>query len=257
MDSGPSTSSGFPRPRARETEALANRIYDRYVTHGFVANGIIPIERVIQELGDASIYALPGLKRFFAEGALFRNRRPFGRKFIVFVDGGIADSAEDSYRMVLAEELGHLIVHQPIVAAVKTISDFFDVHRRSDWLQLEDDARAVGRAILMPSALVEQLSSVCYRGVVRDSGFGDYQAFWGRLRFLLSRALVVPEDDVEQRIRTYPGGVQDRIVASFADRSLELHPTRQSIRKTRQRAEEQVETSPLHQLELFESHDGL
>ena len=114
----------------------------------------VDIERLVQETFGLKIIAFHELSRRWKTYAFIDTT---GKA--VFVDADLIDNVqlEKKYRFTLGEELAHLLIHPSIFANCKTIEqrlaveeDLTDVRRD----RLENNARALASAILMPEATV-------------------------------------------------------------------------------------------------------
>ena len=72
------------------------------------------------------------------------------RERVVGIDGKIADGNERHYNVVVAEELGHIMLHRRIINQLESVEDFLELQRHPDWQLLDKDARSFGAAVLMP-----------------------------------------------------------------------------------------------------------
>ncbi len=89
--------------------------------------------------------------RYLIQGCVCRDVD--SQRLIVFVDSGIADHHELQYRSVLGEEFGHVMLQRRVIQNITSIEEVVALYRHPDAQLLERDARAFGRAILMPTAL--------------------------------------------------------------------------------------------------------
>lgn len=112
------------------------------------------IERLVQEAFGLKIIAFHELSRRWKTYAFIDTT---GKA--VFVDADLIDNAqmEKKYRFTLGEELAHLLIHPMIFASCKTVEQRLAVEEeltdvRRD--RLENNARALSSAILMPEATV-------------------------------------------------------------------------------------------------------
>jgi len=70
----------------------------------------------------------------------------------IYIDDCLADSSAGirRYRMTVAEELAHIIIHRPAIEAVRTPEDFKLIQSHSKWYKYERNAKRLAAAILMP-----------------------------------------------------------------------------------------------------------
>jgi hypothetical protein len=74
----------------------------------------------------------------------------------IYIDGQLADSSAGirRYRMTVAEELAHIIIHRPAIEAVETPEDFKHIQTHDRWYLYERNAKWLAAAILMPASHV-------------------------------------------------------------------------------------------------------
>lgn len=114
----------------------------------------VDIERLVQEPFGLKIIAFHELSRRWKTYAFIDTT---GKA--VFVDADLIDNAqmEKKYRFTLGEELAHLLLHPTIFANCKTVEQRLAIEEELTDMRrdrLENNARALSSAILMPEATV-------------------------------------------------------------------------------------------------------
>jgi hypothetical protein len=114
----------------------------------------VNIERLVEEAFGLKIIAFHELSRRWKTYAFIDTT---GKA--VFVDADLIDNVqlEKKYRFTLGEELAHLLIHPAIFADCKTIEQRLAIEEELNDVRrdrLENNARALASAILMPEATV-------------------------------------------------------------------------------------------------------
>jgi predicted transcriptional regulator len=123
---------------------------------GGAPKGRVDIERLLQESFGVKIVAFHELASKWKTYAFIDTTAK-----VVFVDADLIDNVneEKKYRFTLAEELAHLLIHTSLFANCKTIEDRFAIEDALKDVQrdrLENNAKALGSAILMPEKSVRE-----------------------------------------------------------------------------------------------------
>lgn len=207
----------------REAEACLGKSEKR-------TNGPTRIESLLQSAGDASIELLYGLQDHGASAVVCRRRsgtrRGGDRKYLVLVDQNLADTGPaGDYRIAIAEELGHIVLHQNLVASVKTVEDFVELNSRDDWQQVENEAVRFARAILVPRNQILPAVSGFYSALTDSLSFGDSHRFYAALCSQAAIYFGIPLDELQKRFIESGLDIKDRVTGSAAaraDRLLEI-----------------------------------
>jgi hypothetical protein len=114
----------------------------------------VNVERLAQEAFGLKIIAFHELSRRWKTYAFIDTT---GKA--VFVDADLIDNVqlEKKYRFTLGEELAHLLIHPSIFANCKTIEQRLAIEEELNDVRrdrLENNARALASAILMPEATI-------------------------------------------------------------------------------------------------------
>jgi hypothetical protein len=90
----------------------------------------------------------------------------------VFLDEDLADSdhRRNFYRMTVAEELAHVVLHREIIEQVASVEDFCRLQNHTAWYVCERNAKRFAAAVLMPPEELLGESSRIYRKLVPRSG---------------------------------------------------------------------------------------
>jgi Zn-dependent peptidase ImmA (M78 family) len=106
-------------------------------------------------------------------GAVFLNSDT--RRFLVVIDQRLADNdaQRSRYRMTVAEELAHLILHGEIIRRLNDVGEFQQLQRHAQWNDLERNAKRFAAAVLMPGSVLLEEANVVYSGLVKVAGYGN------------------------------------------------------------------------------------
>jgi hypothetical protein len=153
-------------------------------------------------------------------GVVGRHRS--GNLVHVFLDKEMTDFGPRAvYHAVLGEELAHILLHQAAFIQVKSIQDFWDIQRSMQWPRMERDARRLSDALLMPFKNLVLYAEKMYPSLVDEHGY-DIWVVQKLLRNALAEKFVVPQHDMNRRLRQWPCLVYDRLVASLQTKSERL-----------------------------------
>lgn len=141
-------------------------------------------------------------------------------RLIIYVDEDIADSASrrNFYRMTVAEELAHIVLHEPIIKEVATPRDFHQLQRHEQWYLAERNAKRFAAALLMPSDAILRESNRIYGELVREAGYRDVEII---NRYLCSRAAQLFEVSIPAmsfRLREWPMRINAKVEQSIKSR---------------------------------------
>jgi hypothetical protein len=131
----------------------------------------------------------------------------------IFVDEDIADNdhVRNFYRMTVAEELAHVVLHGTVIKQVVTIEDFRQLQRDTMWHEAERNAKRFGAALLMPSEELLRESNRIYGELVRKAGFGNVEVV---KKYLCSHAAQLFEVSVQAmsyRLREWPMRINEKV----------------------------------------------
>lgn len=87
----------------------------------------------------------------------------------VYIDDKLADrsSALRRYRMTVAEELAHIILHRDAIEAVREPAHFKALHSHPEWYRCERNAKWLAAALLMPADHLIRDSSEQFQQIMR------------------------------------------------------------------------------------------
>lgn len=194
--------------KAAEIERLA---HDFLLTHaGRPFPTPIDIDLMLEQVDGVVLDIWPGLRKLHGiEGAVVRDADT--GDLIILVDDWLADHAPTRYRMTVAEELGHVVLHRRVIDHINSNDDFSALQQHEQWHKMERNAKRFGAAALMAAESVSQSALIVYRKLVAAAGYGDKEAIKRHLAALLAKQFVVSVEAMRYRLGEWPMRVFDRV----------------------------------------------
>ncbi len=183
-----------------------------------VGNIAIPIdvEFLVESRDDADLDFYPGLKpNHGVLGAVFLDLET--RRFLVVVDDKLADDASqrNRYRMTVAEELAHLVLHGDIIRQMSDVDDFKRLQNHRDWNKIEGNARRFAAAILMPGSVLTVEANAVYAELVKVAGYDNFDAIQKFLTTRLADRFKVSFQTMGIRLKEWPMKIMEKVKASM------------------------------------------
>ncbi len=142
---------------------------------------------------------------------------------VAYVDDTLMDSdaSERLYRMTLAEELAHIILHRQAIETVREPSDFLAMHNHPQWYEFERNAKRLAAALLMPPQNIIQDSQTFYAKMMRqwpnDQPLPHEEPLMNALKGHLADQYVVSVSSMGYRLTEWPIKVNERIQNSLSE----------------------------------------
>jgi len=138
---------------------------------------------------------------------------------VIYIDENLATSEKllRRYRMTVAEEFAHLILHRKAIEAVTNPQDFYELRKLPNWYEYERNAKRLAAMILMPSELVLAYSRELYREFVNSAGFQNPPAIKNFLAGKLADRFEVSVQAMKIRLDEWPIKVFDKIDQAMKD----------------------------------------
>lgn len=159
----------------------------------------------------------PGLRQVHGVVGAVARERGTGR-LIVLIDAQVADHNPNLYRFTVAEELGHVILHRPLIEKVRTLREAKALHASEEYRRMDRNAKRFAAAVLMPPAEVLRDAAEVYPQLVAAAGFGNVEAVQGYLVDRLARRYRVSTQAMRIRLGEWPIRVLDRVAAAMRER---------------------------------------
>lgn len=173
-------------------------------------------ELILEKIEDVDLDYWPRLAANHGiDGAVFFDVDD--RTIRVFIDDVLADSErlKNRYRMTVAEELAHVLLHGDVIRGISSIDDFREIQRRPDWPDIERDAKRFAAAILMPGSRVTKEANRWYAQLVQVAGFNDIEVIQKYLRNRLATDFAVSTETMHIRLREWPMRIYDRVESAM------------------------------------------
>jgi len=132
---------------------------------------------------------------------------------LIHVDEDLADAnhRRNFYRMTVAEELAHVVLHAEVIKQVVTIGDFRQLQQHKMWYEAERNAKRFAAALLMPSEELLRESNRIYRKLVRIAGYGSVEAIKKHLCSQAARLFEVSPKAMSIRLGEWPMRVNKKV----------------------------------------------
>ncbi|MBW8016437.1 MAG: ImmA/IrrE family metallo-endopeptidase [Planctomycetes bacterium] len=135
-----------------ELEQIAEKFHD-----GIGDRFEIPVDvdLLLEDIDGVDLDIWPGLQANYRMLGMTGFNRHTGI-LSIYIDDQLADSSAGirRYRMTVAEELAHIIIHRPAIEAVEKPEDFRHIQNHDRWYLYERNAKWLAAAILMPASHV-------------------------------------------------------------------------------------------------------
>jgi Zn-dependent peptidase ImmA (M78 family) len=140
-------------------------------------------------------------------------------EIIIYIDENLATSETllRRYRMTVAEELAHLILHRKAIEAVVTPQNFYELRKLPSWYEYERNAKKLASMILMPYEFVLDYSRKLYNKFVEQAGFGNPLAIKNFLAAKLADIFEVSVQAMTNRLNEWPIKIFDKIDLAMKD----------------------------------------
>jgi hypothetical protein len=138
-------------------------------------------------------------------------------RLLVYVDEDLANSdhRRNLYRMTVAEELAHVVLHGDVIRAVTSIDDFRQLQQHETWYQAERNAKRFAAAVLMPPEQLLRESNRIYRELVRVAGYANGEAIKKYLCTQAAQLFEVSPKTMSIRLGEWPMRIDDRVDAAI------------------------------------------
>jgi hypothetical protein len=174
----------------------------------------VDVEWLTETLEGVDLDCYPALRsNYGVDGGVWREGD--GGNLLVAIDEDLMD--DDSppgvarYRMVVAQELAHLIIHREAVSQVEGPDQFRSFHNRLVGTQVERDTRRLAGALLMPQKQLQDEANHVYRQLVQLVGTGNAPAVQKFLCSRLAQRFKVSEKAMQHRLGEGPMPLRDQV----------------------------------------------
>jgi len=135
------------------------------------------------------------------------------KNLVILVDEKLMDldSLSKIYRMTIAEEFAHILLHRDAIEKVKSIEDFKSLQNHPNWHEHDRNAKWLAAALLMPAGYILDDSRQFYKQLVSKVGFNDPRVVQKYIRNLLADKYDVSVSAMNYRLENWPVNVVDKI----------------------------------------------
>ncbi|MBN1796703.1 MAG: ImmA/IrrE family metallo-endopeptidase [Sedimentisphaerales bacterium] len=172
----------------------------------------VDIEEIVENFNDIEIDIHRGLKdNHHTWGMVSRDLET--DKFVIMVDDTLLDidHLKKIYRMTIAEEFAHILLHKKAIEKVSTLDDFKALQNHGNWHKHERNAKRLAAMILMPSANVLNDSRKLYTQFVQHIGFEKPQVLKKFLTSKMADRYEVSNQSMTFRLDEWPIKVLSKI----------------------------------------------
>ncbi len=172
----------------------------------------IDIDYLVEQLPGVDLDHYPCLRENHRLDGMVGTDQETG-EIAIYIDEGLATSERllRRYRMTVAEEFAHLILHRKAVEAVVTPEDFYELRKLPNWYEYERNAKKLAAMLLMPYEFVLEYSRQLYHKFIEQVGFGNPPAIKNFLAAKLADIFVVSLQAMTNRLDEWPIKVFDKI----------------------------------------------
>lgn len=203
----------LPRYSIPELERRAAAILAEYL--GSPLTIPVDVDLVLERYPGVGLDLSPGiLARFGIPGVVFRSGPG---TYTVVIDMEVADWRPNFYRFTLAEELGHIVLHRPIIDQVTSTGEAAQLQLDPRLKILDRNARWFASAVLMPPAQLARDARDIYSELARGLGFADPDRLKRDLVKLLTRRYRVSPDAMRYRLKNYPLKILDSLLRALRE----------------------------------------
>jgi len=197
-----------PTYTAAQLEALAREFV--HANAGSPPEIPVDVEIMLERLPGVSLDIRPALQaRFGVMGMVLRDVST--GDIVVYIDDKLADGPVARYRMTVAEELAHILIHRRVLDSVTQDGDFRHLQGLAQWHQMERNAKRCAAAILMPAEQVTAYARRVYPRLVKAAGFGDCSAILKYLASQLASSFEVSVSAMAIRLSEWAMRISDRV----------------------------------------------
>ena len=132
---------------------------------------------------------------------------------IILVDDTLLDTdrLRNIYRMTIAEEFAHSLLHGEAIKRIKTVEDFKDLQNHPDWHKHDRNAKWLAASLLMPSESILNDSRKSYRKMVIVVGYNNPEVIKKYVANDLAIRYEVSPQAMKYRLEKWPVDVIGKI----------------------------------------------
>ncbi|MDI6760199.1 MAG: ImmA/IrrE family metallo-endopeptidase [Candidatus Brocadiaceae bacterium] len=202
----------IPEYTVFKIEPLAHQfLLEKY---GPIVSIPVDIDFLIEQESNVALDYKANLKDRGVFGVIYKE----GRHFKIIIDEWVADKRPNLYRFTVAEELGHLRLHRPLLEQINSVEEAVSLQSWRGYSRIDRNAKRFAAAILMPSPYIEKDSGCIYKELVGRVGFRDPDAIIKYLVDRLRRKYEVSSEAMQHRLGEWPMRITERIQLAINER---------------------------------------
>jgi hypothetical protein len=177
----------------------------------------VDVELLLERMPGVDLDYWPGIRENHGLDGLVMRDSATGELFVM-IDEWLANNQPTRYRMTVAEELGHLVLHREFIDHIVSVHDFQELQQHNHWHSMERNAKRFAAALLMPPDDITKRAEQLYPQLVQAVGFDNPAAIVGQLAITLARNFGVSKRTMEIRLGEWPVRVRDRVQEAIRGR---------------------------------------
>lgn len=178
----------------------------------------VNIETIVEDFHKIDIDVKRGLKEHRNLWGIVGTDLDTGDLVIVVDDQLLdLDHLYKIYRMTVAEEFAHILLHRDAIVRVKSIEGFQALQNHPNWHEHDRNAKWLAAALLIPARYVLDDSRKFYKQLVSTAGFGDRNVVQKYLRNLLADKYHVSVAAINYRLQNWPVNVVEKVDRAMRD----------------------------------------
>lgn len=203
---------GLPAYGAAQIERLAEQLLAATFPGGVPIP--VDVDYLIESDPEVCLDTMRGLKdQCGVAGAVLVY--PGEQRLTVLIDESVADGPQAFYRFTLAEELGHLTLHRPVLKRIRSLDQVVELQRSPAYYNVMDrNAKRFAAAVLMPPRQLRRDADELF-GALRAARL-ELEALTSRLVIRLAQRYVVSAMTMRFRLTEWPVEVDDAVQRAFA-----------------------------------------
>lgn len=172
----------------------------------------LDVDYIIEQLPGVDLDYYPALRNNYGLDGMVGLDLDTGET-IIYIDETLAtsESLPRRYRMTVAEELAHLVLHRKAIESVRESTDFQGLHKLANWYDYERNAKRLAAMILMPSEYILKHSRDLYHKIVSHVGFDNVEIVKKFSATELADRYEVSLQTMKIRLAEWPTKVMEKI----------------------------------------------
>ena len=139
---------------------------------------------------------------------------------VILVDDKLLDldHLRKIYRMTVAEEFAHSLLHKNAIENVRSVEDFTALQNHPEWHKHDRNAKRLAAALLMPAEYVLNDSRRLYKQMVEIAGYGSPEIIKKYIANELAEKYEVSVQAMKYRLTEWPVNVDGKVDLAMRDK---------------------------------------